>query len=541
MNNSPEQAPTAAMPNFVKVEQMFVNYETAKGTHVTQQRFYGSLQLEDGRTIKKQIKNAQVRDVFVNALTVASGHDLVSLEVDDPIQAVIDTPATQSVDMLEAEPKQTIAAETAAALGAVAVERPGFMERIKNRLEGTSRNTRAKLGAMAMVGMTVFAASFGSLKSSEPAHASTATAVRADGTASTSSTTEAVKPTTSTSEVKNAKGQEAAYDIALQGSCSPYNAEMAAKARVGNFTAFGDFKDVQASFLKQHPDFNTNFTNGARARVPYLFSGLKLDQKSTMADASTNADFAQGSLVNALPNVANTYCDAQGNVNFYTDTVLEAGTGVGGIQITSLQESNGVTVAVLSTGEKVELPANALVADVQKLDGNQIKMLVTNKLGLKTKWTDAKGVSRDVFIGCDNILNKIPAVPQKTIPTTPEITSTSTPNKTTTTTVPKQSTTSSTTTTVPGSTTTTTNSPTTTTSTTAVYTTTTLSTGPKQNPHPPVSGGPATTVEAPQPGPSYPTTSNAPRPTITITTEAPSTIPGTPNTVVPPTIQPVQP
>jgi hypothetical protein len=255
-------------------------------------------------------------------------------------------------------------------------------------------------------------------------HPNNTTTSTAEGTSTTSSTS-----TTSTTEVRNTAGQEVAYDIALEGSCSPYNAEMAAQAAAGNFKAFGDFKTVQAAFLEQHPGFDANFTAGARQRIPYLFDGLKLGPNATMADATASPDFMQGILLEPLSNVANTYCDAEGNVHFYTDTVLAAGTGVGGLEITSMQESNGVMVAVLSNGEVMPVPADALVASVEKLDGTQATLLITNKLGLETTFVDAQGVSHKVFIGCDNILNKI-------IPEIPEVTEapTSTTSSTTSTT-----------------------------------------------------------------------------------------------------------
>lgn len=122
---------------------------------------------------------------------------------------------------------------------------------------------------------------------------------------------------------------------------------------------------------------------------------------------------------------------------------------------------------------------------------------------------------------CANIKLVI-VVPQKEIPR----------DSTTTTEADERTTTTgrgSTTTTRPGSTTTT--GPGT--------TSTTRPTGPKQNPKPPAQGGSSTTVPAPQPGPSRPTTSTTSR--STSSTNPPSTVPNTTPTSSPPTTQPPRP
>ncbi|GAC1388105.1 MAG: hypothetical protein NVS1B7_7580 [Candidatus Saccharimonadales bacterium] len=138
MNNSPEQAPVAVMPNFVKVEQTFINYETARGTHVTQQRFYGSLQLEDGRTIKKQIRNKQAAEVFVNALTVTTNNDLEHsdnlLELEDHIDIV----ANASPEASPVSIPTRAAGELAVA---ASIETKGAFSRLKNRIFGERNNS----------------------------------------------------------------------------------------------------------------------------------------------------------------------------------------------------------------------------------------------------------------------------------------------------------------------------------------------------------------------------------------------------------------
>lgn len=137
----------------------------------------------------------------------------------------------------------------------------------------------------------------------------------------------------------------------------------------------------------------------------------------------------------------------------------------------------------------------------------------------------------------------VTAAPTPTTPTTlkPTTTTTSTSTSTTTSTT---STSTSTTSPARPSTTTTTASPSTSTTSTSTPTTTPTTTstppttvGPKDNPHPPVSGGPDTTVEHPAPGPDHPTTSITQPPK----TEAPSTIPDTLPVTIPPTSQPPRP
>jgi len=287
----------------------------------------------------------------------------------------------------------------------------------------------------------------------------------------------------------NEQGQEtagdvASYDPAGHGSCSPYNREMGRQAQEGKFMPFGDFKDVQSRFLRDHSEFNANFTAGARQRLPYLFEGLGLDKDATMAEATANDHYAQGTLVNALGDVQNTFCDAKGTVHNYAQTVLEPGTGVGGIQIKETVVENGKTFVVLSNDKKIELPATALVGKVQLLDGTEVDMLITNKLGVKvplrnpdgTQMTDKEGNLIFVLVGCDNELTKIIITPPRTTVTSTPGTSTSVPGTTVTTgsTTTTPSTSTSTSTTTPStSTSTTTPSTSTSTSTTSTSTSTT--------------------------------------------------------------------
>ncbi|MCA9333507.1 hypothetical protein KC963_00495, partial [Candidatus Saccharibacteria bacterium] len=219
---------------------------------------------------------------------------------------------------------------------------------------------------------------------------------------------------------------------------------------------------------------------------------------------STNPETANESVVAVFENeyyvtaplaedttVQNSYCDEQGNVRVYQQAILEADTYVGGAIVESeTVADNGVRSVTLKNGRTIDLPAQALVANVKMADGSVVRMLASNKAGVSTDG------DFEAEFGCENWIIVIPPSEQP-----PEVTVPTVPGQPTVPTVPP---------TAPPS-----------------------SVTPK-NAQPPVPGGAPTTVPAPEPGPNYPTTSTTAAPS----TSTPNTAPNTTPTSVAPTTQP---
>lgn len=378
-----------------------------------------------------------------------------------------------------------------------------------------NRSLAAACGGVAVAGL-VSASAFAMLNNpSNPGERlTTSMAMLADGEGDAGASTTEVSTTAAEAPEDPI---EPAYDIAAQGSCSPYTRQNAIDAANGKFTPFGDFLVVQTDYLNQHPKFNDKFSEGARQRVPYLYQGLKLDKEATMADVTAHEDYKQGVTVEQVKDVQNTYCDEQGNVLDYQQVTLETGTGVAGIEITDRIERDGKTFLKLDNGEEIEQTDAMLIGKVKLLDGEEVEMLITNKLGLKAK-ANIKGEEVEVLVGCDNVLTQLPPRPDR-VPTTQPQTTTA-PSTTVPGTTP---TTNETTTTLPDTTTTLPNTTTTQPNTTTTRGATTTVTTIKTTPTTPV-GEVSTTVTAGPTTPRNPTTTKKPatttRPTRPGTTTA---------------------
>lgn len=232
------------------------------------------------------------------------------------------------------------------------------------------------------------------------------------------------------------------WHIAGQGSCSPYTAANVEQAKRGELGTDKDLSDVEVEFLKQNPDFARNMAITSEAYGSgYIYDALGV------ALPSTNPETANESVVAVFENeyyvtaplaedttVQNSYCDEQGNVRVYQQAILEADTYVGGAIVESeTVADNGVRSVTLKNGRTIDLPAQALVANVKMADGSVVRMLASNKAGVSTDG------DFEAEFGCENWIIVIPPSeqpPEVTVPTVPG--QPTVPHNTTTTGVPQK-------------------------------------------------------------------------------------------------------
>lgn len=217
-------------------------------------------------------------------------------------------------------------------------------------------------------------------------------------------------------------GQEADYHIAGQGSCSPYTRADARAVARGEATVEVDLVDAETAFLKQHTAFAANYGQTSVSRIGYLWDSLGLDRPTgddaqaaeAMVGVFEHENYTTAPLARPLE-VMNTLCDKEGNVLAYRQVVLEAGTYVGGQQITKI---NGSEVTFAS-GQTRTLPAEALITKVKLSDGKEVSFLATHKAGINADQDP------EAEVGCLNVLTK-PAPPETRPPQDTTTTTTST-------------------------------------------------------------------------------------------------------------------